>query len=331
MKDMLINLQRALIILVFCLFGLSFIQLRTGSVTGKVIDENGSPLPGVTVTIEGPNIVGSKTAITSESGSYRFLRIPVGTYLIKAEMSGFKALVREEIFVRLERTIEVDFTMSMAPRDRDRPYYRREDPPPVLIIEPPEIAHSEMNRVIAEEIEQLPIGKIMFNPPTEMEEHVKERIEVRISQNINEDLKEGLKGRGVPQIEEIRVSTVMTAKLTGDDFTINCLSDTEQAVFDSEYTQWEFDVTPIKAGQKFLQLSISASFNTDEFGEKKRSLPVMEKEIHVKVSPGQRLKRVDWYKILGAIGGLLGIIIAILRISKYLRDKKNKNLTGGGA
>jgi len=325
MKDLLINLQRVLIILMFCL---SFVQFRTGSVTGKVIDDEGNPLPGMTVTIEGPNMVGLKTAITSESGSYRFLRIPVGTYLIRAEISGFKTHVREEILVRLERTIEVDFTMSMTRRDRDRPAIR-EDPPPVLIIKPPEIAHSELNRVIAEEIEQLSLGRILFNPPTEMEEHVKERIEVRITQNINEDFKEGLKGRGVPQIEEIRVSAVMTAKLSGEDFTIDSLSDTEQAVFDSEYTQWEFDVTPTKAGQKILQLSISASFDIDEFGEKKKSLPVMEREIFVKVNPGERIKRVDWYKILGAIGGLLGIIATIIGISKHLKKKKSENLAGG--
>ncbi len=326
MKGSHINLQTTLIILLFCLISLSFLQVRTGTITGKVIDDGGNPLPGVTVTIEGPNMAGSKTAITSESGSYRFLRIPVGTYLIRAEISGFKTHIRKGIVVQVGRTINVNLTISVAGAEKILP----PPPPPPKAKKIPGDAPSNIKKIISEEIEQLPIGKILFNPPTEMEEHKKERIEVRITQNINEDLKESLKGRGVPQIEQIRVSTVMTAKLSGDDFSINSLSDEQQAVFDSGYAQWEFDVTPLKAGQKILQLSISASFDMDEFGEKKKSLPVMEREIFVKVNPGERIKRVDWYKILGAIGGLLGIIIAILRISKYLKDKKDKNLAGGG-
>lgn len=325
MKGPHINLQTALIMLLICLVSLSFFQLRTGTVAGKVIDEEGSPLPGVTVTIEGPNMLGSQTVITSESGAYRFLKIPLGTYSIKAEMPGFATKIRKGIVVQVGRIINVNLTISVTGAEKVLP----PPPPPPIAKKIPGDAPSNIKKIISEEIEKLPIGQILFNPPTEMEEQVKERIEVRITQNINEDLKEGLKGRGVPQIEEIRVSAVMTAKLSGEDFTIDSLSDTEQAVFDSEYTQWEFDVTPTKAGQKILQLSISASFDIDEFGEKKKSLPVMEREIFVKVNPGERIKRVDWYKILGAIGGLLGIIATIIGISKHLKKKKSENLAGG--
>jgi hypothetical protein len=327
MKDLLKKLEKALIILLFCLVSLFFFQLRTGTITGIVVDEEGNPLPGVSVTIEGPNLVGSRTAITSDSGVFRFRRVPIGIYLVRAEISGFKTFVKEDIVVRVGRTINVNLSISMTIPKHVLPPPHPKPPPPKLKKIPGEVP-SDFNEIIDEEMDQLTIGRIVYNPPSEMTEHVKERIEVRISQDLSEDLKEGLKGRGVPQIDQIHVSTVMTVKLTGYDFDIIPLSDEEQAVFASRYTQWEFDVTPLKAGKKILQLLVSASIDMDEFGEKKKSFPVKEKEIHVKVSPGERIKRIDWYKVLGAIGGLLGIIIAILRISKHIKNKKDKNLGG---
>jgi hypothetical protein len=327
MKNVLTNLAKAFIIVLFCLVSLSVFQWRTGTVTGSIIDDEGNPLPGITVTIEGPNLMGSRTTVTSELGAYRFHELPPGTYSIKAEMPGFATKIRRGIVVQVGRTINVNLTISVSGSEKVLPPPPPKSPPPKLKKIPGE-APTNLKKIIDDEMDKLTIGQIEYNPPSEMTEHVKERVEVRISPSLTEDLKQGLKGRGIPQIDHIPVSTVMNVKLTGYDFNILPLSDEEQAVFASGYTQWEFDVTPLKAGKKILQLLVSASFDIGEFGEKKKSFPVMEKEIHVKVSPGERIKRIDWYKVLGVIGGLLGIILAILRISKYLKNKKNENLGG---
>lgn len=320
MKKQHINLPRTLMALLFCLFFISFFQGRTGKITGKVTDEEGYPLPGVTVTLRGPNMIGLQTVITSESGVFRFHAVPGGTYSIKAEMPGFATQIREIIVVQPGRTIHIDFTIAMTGIEEREPWL----PPPLPYKKLPEYAPSDLNRIINEEIKQLSIGQILFNPPEEMTEHIKDRIEMRISQNINEDLTEGLKGRGIPQIEQVRVSTVMTAKLSGDDFKIKPLSDMEQPVLASGYTQWEWDVTPLKAGRKILQLSVAASINVDTFGEKKKSLPVMEKEIYVKVNPKARFEKIDWYKIIGAIGGVIGIIATIIGIYFKLKQLKKR-------
>jgi Carboxypeptidase regulatory-like domain len=55
-------------------------QRTTGSVVGTVRDAGGGVLPGVTVSLTGPNIVGTQTATTNADGDYRFLNIPPGTY-----------------------------------------------------------------------------------------------------------------------------------------------------------------------------------------------------------------------------------------------------------
>jgi phosphoribosylformylglycinamidine (FGAM) synthase PurS component len=46
---------------------------------------------------------------------------------------------------------------------------------------------------------------------------IRERIEVRITKTLTEDLSKELRGRGVPQIENIRVGPFMKVHLTGGD------------------------------------------------------------------------------------------------------------------
>lgn len=178
----------------------------------------------------------------------------------------------------------------------------------------------ELSNEISEEVDKLTKkGRVMFNPPEEMRVYKKERIEVRITQNIEEDLTQKLKGRGYPQIEKILVGSVMKASLSGDDFKIEVLSDEEQALGLSKHSQWEWNVTPLKAGKKLLYLSISISIILKEFGEKKQSLPVMEKKIHVKVNLSGSLIvfiKKRWVAIITFIISLLGLIIAYMQFIK---------------
>jgi len=52
---------------------------QTGEITGRITDSTGGVLPGVTVTLTGPALQQPLTAVTSETGSYQFPRIPIGS------------------------------------------------------------------------------------------------------------------------------------------------------------------------------------------------------------------------------------------------------------
>jgi len=43
-------------------------ELQTGAIRGKVMDENGQPLPGVSITISGPALLGKITVVTNAEG-----------------------------------------------------------------------------------------------------------------------------------------------------------------------------------------------------------------------------------------------------------------------
>src|SRR5262245_9641867 len=69
-----------------------------GTIRGKVADETGAALPGVSVTIASPALlVGEIVAVTSEDGAYTFPDIPIGEYRVSYQLSGFQRLVREDI------------------------------------------------------------------------------------------------------------------------------------------------------------------------------------------------------------------------------------------
>ena len=68
-------------------------QQQTGEIFGKVTDESGAVLPGATVTLTGPSLLQPLTAVTSETGSFQFPRLEVGTYNARFELTGFKTVI----------------------------------------------------------------------------------------------------------------------------------------------------------------------------------------------------------------------------------------------
>jgi hypothetical protein len=85
-----------------------------GEIVGKVSDDAGGVLPGVTVTLSGQAVMGVRTAVTDEAGEYRLPGINPGSYTMRFELSGFATLVREEIIVAARTTVTIDGAMKVA-------------------------------------------------------------------------------------------------------------------------------------------------------------------------------------------------------------------------
>ncbi|MSV29091.1 MAG: hypothetical protein EXQ52_10170 [Bryobacterales bacterium] len=148
--------------------------------------------------------------------------------------------------------------------------------------EPPEpAADSAIEKALAE----LKAGKLLFNPPAEMRVGTEERVEVRIASSAAEDLMPGLKGRGVPEVEAIKVGRFMTVKLTGTAFDIKALSKEDQFVGTSEFTEWSYLVRPLSPGVHNLDLAVGVRIKLPGGGEETRYYPVLDRAIRVRVNP----------------------------------------------
>jgi len=99
-------------IVAIALAGQALAQETTGAVNGRVTDSQGLAVPGATVTLTGPQ--GAKTVVTDSDGRYQAPLLVPGTYTIRAELQGFKAIEQKGVAVRLGQTIEVPLAMQVG-------------------------------------------------------------------------------------------------------------------------------------------------------------------------------------------------------------------------
>jgi hypothetical protein len=101
-----------LAIALLAIAGAAAAQSTTGTISGRVTDAQGLALPGVTVTIESPNLQGSRTAVTSENGDYILTLLPSGTYTVIYELSSFE---RQQRTTNLAPTQVLPINVTMSP------------------------------------------------------------------------------------------------------------------------------------------------------------------------------------------------------------------------
>src|SRR5580704_6830317 len=88
-----------LALLTFCLSGYS--QTRNGRILGTVKDQSGGSIVGATVTVVDVQR-GSERALTSdESGAFFAPNLIPGTYIVRAQYTGFRQFERQNILVEV--------------------------------------------------------------------------------------------------------------------------------------------------------------------------------------------------------------------------------------
>ena len=88
---------------------------NTASLEGIVSDESGAALPGVTVTLSGPSLqLGQLTEVTNAEGHYRLTQLPLGTYQVRYELSGFQPTIREGLQIGSGFAAKVDIVLKIG-------------------------------------------------------------------------------------------------------------------------------------------------------------------------------------------------------------------------
>ncbi|OFV81528.1 MAG: hypothetical protein A2Y78_03545 [Acidobacteria bacterium RBG_13_68_16] len=86
----------------------------TGEIVGVVKAEDGTVLPGATVTVEGAALIQRSITVTTDAiGVFRFPQLTPGTYVVRIELTGFNA--REyRVVVNVGRTSTVPVELSVG-------------------------------------------------------------------------------------------------------------------------------------------------------------------------------------------------------------------------
>lgn len=86
----------------------------TGNISGKVLDDTGQPLPGVQITVTGTGMPGARTDYSREDGKYRIVLLPPGKYVIKAELTGFNSVEKNNVEININETTKIDMNMKVS-------------------------------------------------------------------------------------------------------------------------------------------------------------------------------------------------------------------------
>ena len=109
----------------FCCFLLAFLvvaatlpcawsQEVTASITGTITDPSGAAVSGATVTATSVERGIAYTAQTNDSGLYRISQLPVGSYTVKVEKSGFSVASHPEFVLTVNQVARIDVTMKVG-------------------------------------------------------------------------------------------------------------------------------------------------------------------------------------------------------------------------
>ena len=104
-----------LLALVFALTpSLAFAQLQTGSILVKAVDDQGSTVPGATVTLTSSVLPAPLAGVTDSTGVYRYPSLAVGVYSLKVSLQGFQTVNQANIIVTQSQTASVELAMKLS-------------------------------------------------------------------------------------------------------------------------------------------------------------------------------------------------------------------------
>ena len=86
----------------------------TGALNGRVVDNSQAVMPGVTVTITSPSMMGGRTTVTDSDGQYRFTAVPPGEYTVTFELAGFRGVRNEGVRIGVGFTGTVNAELAVA-------------------------------------------------------------------------------------------------------------------------------------------------------------------------------------------------------------------------
>jgi hypothetical protein len=89
-------------------------QLDTAALVGTVRDSSNAVIPGATVTATQTSTGVAVNTVTNGEGEYTFPNLKIGSYMVAAELQGFRRAVRQNIELHVQERIEVNFTLAVG-------------------------------------------------------------------------------------------------------------------------------------------------------------------------------------------------------------------------
>src|SRR5213593_3632510 len=102
----------ALLLPLFSTF--TFAQTSNATLGGTVSDSSGALLPGVSITATNTGTGIVTTVLANESGAYQFASLQTGTYMVSAELPGFRTQTYNAVQLGVSQQVRLNFTLQVS-------------------------------------------------------------------------------------------------------------------------------------------------------------------------------------------------------------------------
>ena len=86
----------------------------TAQLNGRVTDESGAVLPGVTVTATQTATTFSRTVVTDATGNYVMTNLPTGPYRLEMALQGFRTYVQTGIVLQVGASPTINASLGVG-------------------------------------------------------------------------------------------------------------------------------------------------------------------------------------------------------------------------
>ena len=93
---------------------LAWAQLSTAQLSGRVTDESGAVLPGVTVTVTRTDTGLTRSVVTNENGTYVLPNLPTGPYKLEAALQGFRTFAQTGIVLQVAAAPAINVVLRIG-------------------------------------------------------------------------------------------------------------------------------------------------------------------------------------------------------------------------
>src|ERR1044071_5932713 len=91
-----------------------YAQQGTSEISGKVTDEQGAVLPGVSIVITNEATGVFREILSSPEGTYYASQLVPGRYKISAKLSGFRTLERSGLLLQVGNTLTINLALPIG-------------------------------------------------------------------------------------------------------------------------------------------------------------------------------------------------------------------------
>jgi len=103
-----------LLLCLIAVVGIASAQVRNGTITGTVTDQNGAVIPKANVTVTNEDTGISEKTVSGAAGDYSVPYLPQGRYSVSVDASGFETFRATGIAIQTDATVRIDANLKVG-------------------------------------------------------------------------------------------------------------------------------------------------------------------------------------------------------------------------